>query len=49
VSKKRKDEVYKITIARISSDEVKPAEISLIESHLGELLKHIIREADEKE
>jgi hypothetical protein len=49
VSKKKADEGYKVTFNFIFSDKVKPAEISLIENQLGELLKQIIREENEED
>ena len=49
MSKKKTDEGYKVTFHFIFSDEVKPAEICLIENQLGELLKQIIREEDQED
>jgi hypothetical protein len=49
VSKKNSDEEYKIKFHFIFSDKVKPAEISLIENQLGELLKQIIREDNQED
>ena len=49
MSKKKKDEGYKITFHFIFSDDVKPAEIRLIENQLGELLQQVIRKADQED
>lgn len=49
MSKKKKDEGYKIMFHFIFSDKVNPAEIRLIENQLGELLKQIIREEDQED
>ena len=49
MSKKKTDEGFKIVFNFISSDNVTPAEIRLIENQLGELLQQIIRETDQEE
>jgi len=49
VSKKKADERYKITFHFISTDNIVPAEINLIENQLGELFKQIIREEDQED
>jgi hypothetical protein len=45
---KKKDECYKITFHFICSDDIMPTEIHLVENQLGELLKQVIREADQE-
>ncbi len=49
MSKKKADERYKITFHFISTDNIVPAEINLIENQLGELFKQIIREEDQED
>jgi len=49
MSEKKIDEANKITFHFIYSDKVTPAEISLIENQLGELVKQIIREENKED
>ena len=49
MSKKQQDEGCKISFHYIFSDKVTPAEMDLIENQLGELLKHVMREADQED
>ena len=49
MNKKQQDEGCKISLHYIFSDKVTPAEMDLIENQLGELLKQVIREADQED
>jgi hypothetical protein len=49
LNKKNKNEGCKVMFHFIFSDDVTPAEIRLIENHLGELLQQIIRETDQED
>lgn len=50
MSKHQQDDSYTITVnLELPEKSVHPAEIRLIAAHLGELLQHIIREADTEE